>query len=501
MSKKSIEWNRLDNAAKIFPSNTSKRDTKVFRFACELYEEVEPDLLQQALDTTVAYFPIFKSVLKKGLFWYYFEQSSLHPVVTEEHRPICSPIYDPNLRGLLFEVTYFGRRINFDVFHALTDGTGAMQFLRMLVSQYLRLKYPEQNLPALDYDASNSQKEEDSFQKYYRPEKGGEKSKRIKAYQLRGAKLPEGRLKVIEGVMPVKELLETAHRYEVTLTELVAAVLLRSIASQMAVHERKKPVVLAVPVNLRNYFNSETARNFFGVIYVRYSFGTRSGEFADVLAQVKESFQRELTQENLGRIISNYTKIERNALVRIVPLPLKNFVLKQAGRMNLQESTSSLSNIGKAQIPEELRPYIRLFDVICSTDRMQICLCSCGGLLTASFSSVFESTEVQKTFFRFFSELGINIEIASNDCVDDKPAVEKVNPLKLERPEFYDTPQGALKRAKSALKQAKKAEKLAKKQQKKARRAEKKTRKIEKKTEKLTAKAAKKAEKSARRQG
>lgn len=479
MSKKSIEWNRLDNAAKIFPSNTSKRDTKVFRFACELYEEVNPALLQQALADTIEYFPMFRSVMKSGLFWYYFEQSSLEPVVTEEHRPVCSPLYDPDYRGLLFEVTYYRRRINFDVFHALTDGTGAMQFLKMLVSQYLRLKYPEQELPLLDYDASASQKGEDSFQKYYDPARDKqEKQKRVRAYQLKGSRLPEGRLKVIEGVMPVKELLTAAHTYHTTLTVLIAAVLLRAIGRQMPLRERKKPVVLAVPVNLRNYFDSETARNFFGVIQVGYDFGSRSGELSDIVAAVDACFKRELTKERLSRIINSYIKIEKNAAVRIVPLPLKNIVLKQAGRLNLQESTTSLSNIGRTNLPEAFRPYVRLFDVICSTDRMQICLCSCRDLLTASFSSVFDSTEVQKDFFRAFSELGIPVEIASNDCVGDKPEITQVNPLWSQRADFYAQPEELIrfekKEKKLRLKLQKRvvraAEKAVKKQKKQAKR-------------------------------
>ena len=33
-------WSRLDNAAKIFPPNSNKRDTKVFRFTCRLKEEI-----------------------------------------------------------------------------------------------------------------------------------------------------------------------------------------------------------------------------------------------------------------------------------------------------------------------------------------------------------------------------------------------------------------------------------------------------------------------------
>ena len=334
MSKKSPEWNRLDNAAKIFPSNTGKRDTKVFRFSCELYEEIVPEFLQQALDITVAYFPIFRSVMKKGLFWYYFEQSRLDPVVLPETRPVCSPLYNPDYRTLLFEVTYFGRRINFEVFHALTDGTGAMQFLKMLVSQYLKLKYPDKDLPSLDYDASTSQKSEDSFQKYYDPKTTADKAKRVSAYQIKGSKEPEGRLNVIEGVLPVKALLALAHQYHTTLTVFVAAVLIRSIGRQMATGDKRKPVVLDIPVNLRNYFDSETARNFFGVINVSYHFGERSGELDDIIEQVAKTMHEELTREKLSGIINDFIKIERNAAVRIVPLPLKDIVLRQAGRIN-----------------------------------------------------------------------------------------------------------------------------------------------------------------------
>ncbi len=479
MNKKSIEWNRLDNAAKIFPSNTSKRDTKVFRFACELYEEVNPVLLQQALTETIDYFPLFRSVMKGGLFWYYFEKSSLEPVVTEEHRPVCSPLYDPDYRGLLFEVTYYRCRINFDVFHALTDGTGAMQFLKHLVSQYLRLKYPERSLPLMEHDASASQKGEDSFQKYYDPgREKQEKQKRVRAYQLRGSRLPEGRLKVIEGVMPVGELLAAAHGCHTTLTVLIAAVLLRAIGRQMPLRDRKKPVVLAVPVNLRNYFDSETARNFFGVINVGYDFDKRSGELDDIIAEVDACFKRELTKERLSRIINGFIKIEKNAAVRLVPLPVKNFVLRQAGRMNLKESTSSLSNIGRANLPEEFKPYVRLFDVICSTDRMQICLCSCGEWLTASFSSVFEATEVQKDFFRTFSELGIPVEIASNDCEGDKPQIAKENPLRSRRADFFAQPEELVRLEK---REAKSREKLQKRVVKAAKQAVKRQKKQQKK--------------------
>ena len=102
--KKDRQWSRLDNAAKIFPSTSGKRDTKVFRFACELVRPVEEAILQQALDRTLEEFPGFLCVLKHGLFWYYLEASDQRPVVHPENQPPCSALYKQNEYTLLFDV-------------------------------------------------------------------------------------------------------------------------------------------------------------------------------------------------------------------------------------------------------------------------------------------------------------------------------------------------------------------------------------------------------------
>ena len=139
--RKNKQWNSLDNAAKIFAPTSSKRDTKVFRFVCELTEPVDGDVLQHALDKTVKIFPHYLYTIKKGVFWYYFEESSIAPKVCEEKIPVCSPIYSIDRHSLLFRVSFFSRRINLEVFHALADGSGAIQFLRAITLNYLAEKY------------------------------------------------------------------------------------------------------------------------------------------------------------------------------------------------------------------------------------------------------------------------------------------------------------------------------------------------------------------------
>ena len=170
--QKRAYWRSLDNAAKLFSAASSPKDTRVFRFYCELKEEVKEEILQEALNQTIQKYPVFLSVMRKGLFWHYLEKSELRPVVREEYKEPCSSLYVRDKKTLLFEVTYYEKRINFEVFHALTDGTGATEFLRELVKNYLYLIHEEDLEPV---ELSNQyltvkDQEDDSFHMdYYYP--------------------------------------------------------------------------------------------------------------------------------------------------------------------------------------------------------------------------------------------------------------------------------------------------------------------------------------------
>lgn len=423
--KKTGKWSRLDNAAKIFPPTTTKRDTKVFRFACELKEMVEQEVLQQAVNLTLEDFPAFRSVLKNGLFWYYLEESDFQPVVREEYRPPCSPIYNKNVKSLLFEVTFYKKRINLEVYHALTDGAGAMEFLRMMVFHYLVLKYPNEfaeNPPALDYDATSAERTKDSFQKYYSRRKKC-KQKMLAAYRIRGPRFPEQRILVIEGIMPVRQLLDKARKHHATLTVLCVSLLMMAIRKEMPVRAAKKPVAITVPVNLRNHFPSGSVRNFFCVIRVSYGAEDGDGSLESILAKVGATFKQALTEEELEGRINQFTSLEKNMFTRAIPLVLKDPVMRIAYEISAQEETSSLSNVGQVRMPPELGKYIELFDVFVSANKPQICMCSFGENLTISFTSPFIGTDVQKNFFRAITELGIPVKIAANRIDEESGGV------------------------------------------------------------------------------
>ena len=162
------KWRKLDNAALAFPLVSGKNDTRVFRFYCQLKEKVDGEILQSALDQTMEKYPLFQAVLRKGLFWFYLEHRDIRAVVKQETEPPCSRLYIPDKKSLLFQVTYDKDRINFEVFHALTDGTGAMHFLQELVQNYLILAHPQDDLPRIENaeEVTHGDKEEDSFSQY-----------------------------------------------------------------------------------------------------------------------------------------------------------------------------------------------------------------------------------------------------------------------------------------------------------------------------------------------
>lgn len=419
---KNVEWTKLDNASKYFPATANELDTKVFRLSCELYEIIDPDILQKALNKTIESFPFFRSILRRGVFWYYFESSDLIPEVSEEFLPICAPIYNKNTKNLLFRVFYYHKRISFEIFHALSDGKGALLFFQTLIYYYLVYCYEEEfknHKPALDYSASIKKKMDDSFNKHFIGDNRFtpniiDYNKRIKAHRIRGKRTEENRMKLIEGSMSVKAVLSEAKKNNTSLTIYLAALFIYSIYKEMNAIEHRRPIILSVPINLRQFFESHTTRNFFSTMNVGYQFRKEQTELQDVIESITESFERDLTVDKINYKINRLISLEKNPFMRIIPLPIKDYSIRIANKWVDRGITGAISNIGKVPMPEEFESYIRQFTICTSARRPQICMCSYGDRLTISFTSPFKDTEIQRRFFEHLSNKGIQIEISSN---------------------------------------------------------------------------------------
>lgn len=407
-------WYKLENAAKIFPPSANKKDTKVFRFYVELKEYVDPKMLNKALKETLKEFPLFRSTLKKGFFWYYLEKSNLVPVIEEENKMPCEELKD----GLLFKVTYYKKRINIEVNHALTDGTGTLSFLQVLIKNYETYKHNVSKDLIVD-NVSIIDREVDSYVKYYKKVKLVQKKEDPFAYKIKGKIYPENGLKVIELVMATKDVLKLSKEKGRTITEYLTAILLKSVSETMSYKDKKKPVVIQVPVNLRNYFPSNTARNFFNVINISYKFDNEDESIENILDSVSKQFKNKLTKEELTKSMNSFANFEKIFLIRLIPIFIKDIVLKCIHHFLAYYKTLSFSNIGIIKVPEELEKNINMFGVFTSTDSISSCMCSYKDKLVITFTSHFIDHEIEKNFVRFLTEENIEITVNTNIIGED----------------------------------------------------------------------------------
>jgi NRPS condensation-like uncharacterized protein len=417
--KKTIRWDKLDNTAHLFPVIAGESMTNVYRISVTLTEEIQPEKLQEALDIVLPKFDGFNLRLRRGIFWFYFEENGKPaPKVREETMFPCQFIRFNRNHSYMFRVTYYGKRINLEVFHVLTDGMGGLNFIRELTYQYLRLVHPKlQELKGDTLSESTSLNREDSFVKNYKQSKPSG-FVRQRAYLIRGERLPKGEFGVIHGRIPVSQLKELAHRYDVSINEYLVAVFIWSTYVE-CLHKMpaEKPIRVAVPVNLRPYFNSVTTKNFFVMVSAEFFPTKEEYTLEEVIALVRESLRSQITREHLEDLFSYSVSNQMNKLMRPVPLGIKNLAMRIVYTQSAVANTTTITNIGNIQVEEAYRPYIDMFHAFIAMSKGQSLkgtVCSYQDTLVFTFSSILADVSLQRRFFSTIAEGGVDVEIETN---------------------------------------------------------------------------------------
>lgn len=412
------DWYGLDNTAKIFPAISGPYTTSVYRIDVRLNEAVDPELLEKAVNTVLPSFPAFMVRLRQGLFWYYFEHNFEKATVGEEKNPPTSRINADANNGYLFRFSYFNNKINLDVFHALSDGTGAMNFLIAVIGCYLRLC----GKPISDFSGNIGRTQsypamQDSFAHYFSSVEA-EKTKRVKAYHIKGTPRPLGSVKVIHGILETDALKALAKGKNITITAYLAAVLAFSILETMPGRRSAHPIRLSIPIDLRRFFESKTQRNFFAFIYIDIEVRQSGYTLDELFLLVSEQMREKTKPEYFERRLGYYLQAEKSIFTRLTPLIVKNLALRVIYRQVGEKTyTCTLSNLGEIKTPPSLSDYLERFDAMLGNTRynhMSCAVCSYKNQLVVSFTKRDFETDVEKRFFRFLSEQGLKIILEQN---------------------------------------------------------------------------------------
>ena len=115
--------------------------------------------------------------------------------------------------------------------------------------------------------------------------------------------------------------------------------------------------------------------------------------------------------------------LEKNPLLRFIPLFVKDLVLEAADRVVARSTTATVSNIGQIKLDPALAPYVRDLNILTSTTGLKFTLCSFGDDLSVGMASAYANHNVLKSFCRFFTAHGMaarmNVSKSRQELADD----------------------------------------------------------------------------------
>lgn len=418
-----LHWVRLDNAAKIYPAARRRNWSNVYRQSVTLYDQVDIPVLQSALDVTVKRFPTIAARLRRGVFWYYLQQIPQAPRIREEHSYPLARMNRREMRRCAFRVLVYGSRIAVEFFHSLTDGSGAMVFLKTLTAEYLEQKYgirvPAEHGVLDRREPPKPEELEDSFPKYAAPVAASRKD--TDAWHMWGEPQPGGFLHQVCMQLPVKTVLDMAHAHNVTMTVFLNAVMMMALQNLQKEKEpphRRKAIKVLIPVNLRRLFPSSTLRNF--AMYTIPELDPRLGDysFEEICSIIRHKMGLEITAKHMSTVIATNVRDEQNLAVRLIPLPIKNLVMKAIfDAVGEKKSCLSMSNLGAVQLPEVMKPYIRRMDFVLGVQAAAPYNCgvlSYGDTVYINFIRNIRDAELERHFFMVLRDMGIPVTVESN---------------------------------------------------------------------------------------
>lgn len=423
------QWYKLDNAGVLYSAIQKENYSAIYRFSAVMEERVDPEALQRAVDKTMPRFPGFAVHIKKGAFWYYFEPNPAPgPFVKRDISNPCQPVRFREDNGWLVRFYYYEHRISLEVFHALSDGAGALVFFRTLLAVYLReMGHAIPNGPGiLDVEEPPRREElEDAYARYatVRSLRAGIGKK---AFQNTGTPEPFYTLNVTMGFVPVDQLKARAKSYGVSITEYLTGALLKVILENQAREEPRhpKPVALAIPINLRPWFPSETLRNF--ILTVRPCIDPSLGEytFPEILSQVHHYMRLHINRQEMQALLTGNVRFQTNRALQLIPIWLKNPVMALSYRLaGTRPYSGTYTNPGAFTVPEEMAPHIRRMEVIlgqATNPRVHCASISYGNTMEITFAGTLQETDTEREFFRFLVREGIHVKVESNRNVQSE---------------------------------------------------------------------------------
>lgn len=414
-------WYPLDNAAKIYPPNTNYKSPFVFSFTARIDSEVQPEILKKAVTELLQKMPTFKTKLKRGIFWYYLEENKKSVPVTVQPPHYLRQIVPENSNEYMFETFYRKNTITVNFHHSLTDGTGGLNFFLELLFEYFILRGDDVESEGILRPSAAPHvfdEAEDTF-RLYDKKKDNFSMFEKDAYRFSGTPYNYDGFGIICGVCPIEQIKNIAKSYDTTITVYLAALYMYSIFECRLKDKpvRNKEVKILVPINLRTRFASKTMRNFALFSRLKHNF-EKEITFEECINLCKEQMKDGMDNEVIEKMIHSNVKYEKNIFMKVVPLFLKDLVMKLTySRVGENLQSGDLSNLGLVKTPECFNGRLKdlTFLIGPTAGAMQnFGVLGYNGNMYITSARGYVENDLERTFFQKLAQSGADITVFSN---------------------------------------------------------------------------------------
>lgn len=418
-AKPSTLWFPLDDAAKIYPFSLGHGVMSLFRISAYLKKPIIPELLQIALTFTIKRFPSFATTIKKGVFWHYLDTSKRRYTIEKEIDAPCRPIAVFKSASQSFRVLYYNNRISVEFFHVLTDGTGGAEFVKVLISEYLRLNGVKANNDGSILNVNDIPSVGELENAFATVPRSANISGLINksAVQMNG-KLTKLPCRILHFKMSCNELKQIAHKYGTTVTIYMLAVMF--IAGKAATEDYNGEASIQVPVNMRKFYPSETLRNFSMYCGVRLPLNTECN-IQLLIKEITAQLQSKASKEAMSEMLTSTEKLVNS--IKFIPLIVKHPVAKTLyGFLGDKAFSNTLSNLGVITMPNEYLSEIESMDFVLGTavsNRVSTAMITINDVTTFSITKKTLDPSFEEKVYSLLTADGITVDVEGSDIYEN----------------------------------------------------------------------------------
>lgn len=418
-----LDYFDIDNAATIYSLINRKRAPGVFRLSATFRVPINRNRLQEATNNIISRFPYFQVHLRPGIFWPYWETNYAIPEVLPDLAVPCQKMFINKRNVFPFRILFGSNTISVEFHHSITDGTGALTFLKALICEYFQLEgvnvkdwgeifrskqtpHPEEYEDAYLRFASERLPYPQKLKKVFRPPF---KNQETGIYNITSVRAD------------VSEVLEISRKFKVSITEFVSAIYIEALQNLLfnlppdLFEKYSREIRLPVPVNLRKFFPTKSMRNFSFVVSPEIDPRLGKYSFEEILTQVYYGIRGTLNEKRIKQQISRNVAIQKNPFVYGIPIFLKNLlggILHSTYGERIY--SGKISNLGVVNLPTEISYYIQDFNFVLSPSpslNTGIGMVSFNNVLTFNLTRTIKETHIQDFFFEKLDSFNIDYEI------------------------------------------------------------------------------------------